>query len=196
MKIFMLVKFWRKKRIRMMCVNLQAEARLAARQQARYEARNIRMRELEKKAKDEEEGGHVSSTNHSSLHSGQSSHFTAAYIQVSPHIMQQLIRYSGYFSRKHNGLHTGHPLFYTSLHLGYSFLKYSSLHSDQSSILQQLSVRYLFPKTRQLTLVDWYRLVDRVIQCCTPSLTRKHHVPPRPHNAVSNHTGEKSFLRH
>ena len=33
----------------------QAEARLAARRQARYEARNIRMKELEKKQKEEEE---------------------------------------------------------------------------------------------------------------------------------------------
>ena len=52
---------------------LQAEARLAARQQARYEARNIRMRELEKKAKDEEEGGGgapANSTNHTTSHSG------------------------------------------------------------------------------------------------------------------------------
>ena len=34
---------------------MQAEARLAARRQARCEARNIRMRELEKKARDDEE---------------------------------------------------------------------------------------------------------------------------------------------
>ncbi len=33
----------------------QAEARLAARRQARYEARNIRMKELEKKQKEDEE---------------------------------------------------------------------------------------------------------------------------------------------
>merc|ERR1719251_570609 len=33
----------------------QAEARLAARRQARYEARNIRMRELERKQKEEED---------------------------------------------------------------------------------------------------------------------------------------------
>ena len=32
----------------------KAEARLAARRQARYEARNIRMRELERKQKEEE----------------------------------------------------------------------------------------------------------------------------------------------
>jgi hypothetical protein len=51
----------------------QAEARLAARQQARYEARNIRMRELEKKARDEEEGGSspLNSINHSGTHSGR-----------------------------------------------------------------------------------------------------------------------------
>ena len=62
---------------------LQAEARLAARRQARYEARNIRMRELEKKQKEEEEtngslnhGSHslvttTSSTNsnHNNIHS-------------------------------------------------------------------------------------------------------------------------------
>jgi len=57
----------------------QAEARLAARRQARYEARNIRMRELEKKQKEEEETNnhsliqHTSSTNsnhnHSNIHS-------------------------------------------------------------------------------------------------------------------------------
>ena len=34
---------------------LQAEARLAARRQARYEARNIRMKELEKKAREDEQ---------------------------------------------------------------------------------------------------------------------------------------------
>lgn len=33
----------------------QAEARLSARRQARYEARNIRMKELEKKQKEEDE---------------------------------------------------------------------------------------------------------------------------------------------
>jgi LRRFIP family len=56
--------------MKMLC---QAEARLAARQQARYEARNIRMRELEKKARDEEEGGGPASlpANHNSLHSGR-----------------------------------------------------------------------------------------------------------------------------
>lgn len=67
----------------------QAEARLAARRQARYEARNIRMRELERKQKEEEESGggnqanqgnhtptqqqlqHTSSnnTNHNNIHS-------------------------------------------------------------------------------------------------------------------------------
>eukprot|EP00088_Acartia_fossae_P049706 TRINITY_DN5496_c1_g1_i13.p1 TRINITY_DN5496_c1_g1~~TRINITY_DN5496_c1_g1_i13.p1 ORF type:complete len:394 (-),score=189.72 TRINITY_DN5496_c1_g1_i13:1870-3051(-) len=39
----------------------EAEARLAARRQARYEARNIRMRELEKKAKEEEENSSLNS---------------------------------------------------------------------------------------------------------------------------------------
>ena len=33
----------------------QAEARLAARRQARYEARNIRLKELEKKQKEDDE---------------------------------------------------------------------------------------------------------------------------------------------
>jgi len=57
----------------------QAEARLAARRQARYEARNIRMKELERKQKEEEETNnhsliqHTSSTNsnhnHSNIHS-------------------------------------------------------------------------------------------------------------------------------
>jgi len=60
----------------------QAEARLAARRQARYEARNIRMRELERKQKEEEEhdvSGHQPSslqhqtssnnTNHNNIHS-------------------------------------------------------------------------------------------------------------------------------
>ena len=54
---------------------------MAARRQARYEARNIRMRELEKKQKEEEETNnhsliqHTSSTNsnhnHSNIHSGR-----------------------------------------------------------------------------------------------------------------------------
>jgi len=65
---------------------VEAEARLAARRQARYEARNIRMRELERKQKEEEENGggiqgnhtptqqllqHTSSnnTNHNNIHS-------------------------------------------------------------------------------------------------------------------------------
>lgn len=39
----------------------EAEARLAARRQARYEARNIRMKELEKKARDEEENSSLNS---------------------------------------------------------------------------------------------------------------------------------------
>lgn len=63
----------------------QAEARLAARRQARYEARNIRMRELERKQKEEEEqdtvpSGHQqpsslqhqtssNNTNHNNIHS-------------------------------------------------------------------------------------------------------------------------------
>jgi len=61
----------------------QAEARLAARRQARYEARNIRMRELERKQKEEEDNNgtlntsshqliqNTSSTNsnHNSIHS-------------------------------------------------------------------------------------------------------------------------------
>jgi len=42
----------------------QAEARLAARRQARYEARNIRMRELERKQKEEEENGGGNQGNH------------------------------------------------------------------------------------------------------------------------------------
>jgi len=42
----------------------QAEARLAARRQARYEARNIRMRELERKQKEEEENGVINQGNH------------------------------------------------------------------------------------------------------------------------------------
>jgi hypothetical protein len=85
------------------------------------------MRELEKKAKDEEEGGHVSSTNHSSLHSGQSSHFTAAYIQVSPHILQQLI--------------------FRLLLPETQRLTYRS-----SSVLHQPTLRLLFPEIQQLTL--------------------------------------------
>jgi len=53
----------------------EAEARLAARRQARYEARNIRMKELEKKAKEEEKNGTGSpaptnnSVNHNNIHS-------------------------------------------------------------------------------------------------------------------------------
>ena len=41
----------------------QAEARLAARRQARYEARNIRLKEIEKKQKEEEEN-QANHTNH------------------------------------------------------------------------------------------------------------------------------------
>ena len=66
-------------------LKLQAEARLAARRQARYEARNIRMRELERKQKEEEDNNgslntsshqliqNTSSTNsnHNSIHSGK-----------------------------------------------------------------------------------------------------------------------------
>lgn len=47
----------------------QAEARLAARRQARYEARNIRMRELEKKQKADEDSG---TNNHTGLNSSTS----------------------------------------------------------------------------------------------------------------------------
>ena len=47
----------------------QAEARLAARRQARYEARNIRMKELEKKQKEEEEN----QVNHNSIYPGKKS---------------------------------------------------------------------------------------------------------------------------
>ncbi len=44
-------------------VIFQAEARLAARRQARYEARNIRLKEIEKKQKEEEET-QANHTNH------------------------------------------------------------------------------------------------------------------------------------
>lgn len=47
----------------------QAEARLAARRQARYEARNIRMRELEKKQKADKDSG---TNNHTGLNSSTS----------------------------------------------------------------------------------------------------------------------------
>jgi len=56
----------------------EAEARLAARRQARYEARNIRMKELEKKAKEEEDGKNSTNnttpvsnnvSNHNNIHS-------------------------------------------------------------------------------------------------------------------------------
>ena len=46
-----------------LCNILQAEARLAARRQARYEARNIRLKEIEKK-KEEEENNQSNHTNH------------------------------------------------------------------------------------------------------------------------------------
>ena len=58
----------------------QAEARLAARRQARYEARNIRMKEIEKKQKEEEEN-QANHTNHNHvphphpLHPGKNLHF-------------------------------------------------------------------------------------------------------------------------
>ena len=42
---------------------MQAEARLAARRQARYEARNIRLKEIEKKQKEEDEN-QANHTNH------------------------------------------------------------------------------------------------------------------------------------
>lgn len=45
----------------------QAEARLAARRQARYEARNIRMKELEKKQKEDEEN----QVNHNNIYPGK-----------------------------------------------------------------------------------------------------------------------------
>jgi len=47
----------------------QAEARLAARRQARYEARNIRMRELEKKQKEDED---TTTNNHTGVNSSSS----------------------------------------------------------------------------------------------------------------------------
>jgi len=62
----------------------QAEARLAARRQARYEARNIRMRELEKKQKEEEEVN-----NHSSNH--------------GPH---SLIQHTSSTNSNHNNMHS------------------------------------------------------------------------------------------
>ena len=52
---------------------LKAEARLAARRQARYEARNIRLKEIEKKQKEEEEN-QANHTNHNHVphHPGKS----------------------------------------------------------------------------------------------------------------------------
>ena len=47
----------------------QAEARLAARRQARYEARNIQMRELEKKQKEDED---TTTNNHTGVNSSSS----------------------------------------------------------------------------------------------------------------------------
>ena len=67
----------------------QAEARLAARRQARYEARNIRMRELEKKQKEEDEvNNHGSSMNH-----GSGSH--------------SLIQHTSSTNSNHNNIHSG-----------------------------------------------------------------------------------------
>lgn len=60
-------------------IAMQAERALAARRQARYEARNIRMRELEKKAREEVEGGggpatspHPATSPNTSLHHNNS----------------------------------------------------------------------------------------------------------------------------
>merc|ERR1712079_368751 len=58
----------------------EAEARLAARRQARYEARNIRLKEIEKKQKEEDEN-QANHTNHNHvqhphpLHPGKTLHF-------------------------------------------------------------------------------------------------------------------------
>jgi septal ring factor EnvC (AmiA/AmiB activator) len=54
--------------------NLQAEARLAARRQARYEARNIRLKEIEKKQKEEEENA----ANQNSIYPGKRLQLSAA----------------------------------------------------------------------------------------------------------------------
>jgi len=72
----------------------QAEARLAARRQARYEARNIRMRELERKQKEEEEngggggggGGGVNQGNHTPT--------------------QQLLQHTSSNNTNHNNIHS------------------------------------------------------------------------------------------
>jgi len=52
----------------------QAEARLAARRQARYEARNIRLKEIEKKQQKEEQENHANHNHHTSppQHPGKS----------------------------------------------------------------------------------------------------------------------------
>ena len=69
----------------------QAEARLAARRQARYEARNIRMRELEKKQKEEDEVN-----NHGSMNHGSGSH--------------SLIQHTSSTNSNHNNIHSGKSL--------------------------------------------------------------------------------------
>ena len=71
---------------------LQAEARLAARRQARYEARNIRMRELEKKQKEEED----TNTNTS---------LGPATGQSGPH---SLVQHTSSTNSNHNNIHSGH----------------------------------------------------------------------------------------
>ena len=54
---------------------MQAEARLAARRQARYEARNIRLKEIEKKQKEEDEN-QANHTNHNHVqHPGKTQDF-------------------------------------------------------------------------------------------------------------------------
>jgi len=71
----------------------QAERALAARRQARYEARSIRMKELEKKAKEESgEGGHITSSPHSVTTSPQSN----------------LTHHNANNSINHNNSHTPH----------------------------------------------------------------------------------------
>jgi len=73
---------------------VEAEARLAARRQARYEARNIRMRELERKQKEEEEngggggggGGGVNQGNHTPT--------------------QQLLQHTSSNNTNHNNIHS------------------------------------------------------------------------------------------
>jgi len=64
----------------------QAEARLAARRQARYEARNIRMRELERKQKEEEENGGGNQGNHTPT--------------------QQLLQHTSSNNTNHNNIHS------------------------------------------------------------------------------------------